>query len=175
MREFTSLEQLQAACGQELGTSEWIRVDQDTIDRFAQATGDFQWIHCDPARAKQDSPYGTTIAHGFLTLALIPRLLGQMIRVPGCRMLLNYGLNRVRFPAAVPSGALVRMRAQLLEVKPLAQAAQLVLKCTFEVQGQRKPACVAEAVFRLYWHLPPEGSRPNSSLSESASAGQNEQ
>jgi acyl dehydratase len=146
-RVFTSTSELSAAVGQELGVSDWLEIDQKRIDLFADATGDHQWIHVDPARAK-DGPFGTTIAHGYLTMSLGPVLLPQVVTVGGFSMALNYGLNKLRFPAPVPVGSKVRLSADLLEVEDVAGGVQVTYRLTFEVDGQDKPACVAEAVYR---------------------------
>ncbi len=152
MRRFRSTRELEQAVGRELGCSPWLEVTQEMIDQFAQATGDRQWIHCDPQRARRESPFGTTVAHGFLTLSLLPRLLEAAFELSGVRLLVNYGLNRVRFPAPVPAGARVRMRCRLAELKPHdQQAVTLTLDCTVEVQGQQKPACVAQWLLRVFW------------------------
>ena len=152
MRRFSSTAELQQAVGEELGCSPWLVVDQAMIDQFAQATGDRQWIHCEPEQARQRSPYGTTVAHGFLTLALLPRLLASAFELSGARMLVNYGLNRVRFPAPVPSGSRVRLRCRLAEVRPHSdEAVTLVLDCTVEVQDQPKIACAAQWLVRVFW------------------------
>ncbi|WP_439280406.1 MaoC family dehydratase [Microbacterium sp. A93] len=144
MQEFT-IDQFRDHVGHELGTSEWITVDQQSIDKFADATGDFQWIHIDPTRAAE-GPFGTTIAHGFLTLALLPQMLGGLYRVTGLAMTINYGLNRVRFPAAVAAGSRVRTVAHLLRVDVVGDRSQSVVRCTIELEGSTKPACVAELV-----------------------------
>ncbi|MGE0610497.1 MAG: MaoC family dehydratase, partial [Pirellulales bacterium] len=142
--------ELKALAGQELGVSNWLEVTQQRIDQFAEATGDRQWIHCDPERAARESPYGSTIAHGFLTLSLGPALFGEIFEIRGLKWAVNYGVNRVRFPAPVAAGVKLRLRLHLLEVSDLSGAAQVTLRQTFEVKGQTKPACVAEAVLRLY-------------------------
>ncbi len=153
MQRFQSTGELQQVVGQELGCSPWVEVSQEMIDQFAQATGDRQWIHCDPQRARRESPFGTTVAHGFLTLSLLPRLLGAAFELSGVRLLVNYGLNRVRFPAPVPAGTYVRMRCRLAELKPHdEQAVTLTIDCTVEVQGQQKPACVAQWLLRVFWN-----------------------
>lgn len=138
--------------GQLIGTSDWMAIDQDRIGQFASATGDHQWIHLDVERAKRDSPFGGPVAHGFLTLSLIPSLLPQILRVEGVRMGVNYGLNRVRFTAPVPAGKRVRMHGTLLDVEPdeSAQTARLTWSITLELEGHPKPACVAE-VLSLYY------------------------
>lgn len=134
--------------GQRIGVSEWVEITQDMVQGFANATGDRQWIHCDPARARDESPYGGAIAHGFLTLSLGPMLAEQVFALAGVRLTLNYGLNRVRFPSAVRVGSRVRMYADLLDLKQVSGGLQVVLKETFEIEGDDKPACVAEVVVR---------------------------
>ena len=155
MRRFATLEELAAQVGQPLADSDWILVDQSRIDAFAEATADRQWIHIDPARAAQ-GPFGETIAHGFLTLSLLPALLADAYAVDNVRMSVNYGLNRVRFPAPVPAGSRVRARVKLLAFEPLAQGAQLTLEATLERDGHAKPVCVAEMVARKYVHDDPQ-------------------
>jgi acyl dehydratase len=149
MRTFEHLAELQALVGQEVAVSDWITVDQQRIDRFADATGDRQWIHVDPVRAAA-GPFGATVAHGFLTLSLLPELSASAIDVRDTRMGVNYGLNRVRFPAPVPSGSLLRGRFRLLAYEPIAGGAQLTMEVTMERQGSDKPVCVAESVARRY-------------------------
>jgi acyl dehydratase len=146
---FASLEDLRAAVGTVVGRSDWLTVDQKRIDLFAEATGDYQWIHVDP-QAAAAGPFGTTIAHGYLTLSLIPALFGDMLRVDGARMGVNYGLNKVRFPAPLPSGSRVRAEATLLEATEVAGGVQLVCAVTVERDGGDKPVCVAETVSRVY-------------------------
>ena len=143
------LRELESRIGEEVGVSPWVEVSQQRIDQFAEATGDFQWIHVDPKRAK-DSPFGTTIAHGFLTLSLLPRLAASALEIGDVRMGVNYGLNRVRFPAPVPSGSRIRARLKLLGYEPLEGGAQLVMEVTMERDGSDKPVCVAETVSRRY-------------------------
>ena len=135
--------------GSEYGPSSWIEVGQDRIDAFAEATGDHQWIHVDPERARS-SPFGGTIAHGYLTLSLAPALLNEIWRVEGMTMGLNYGVNRLRFPAPVPVGSKLRVGARLTAVDDIAGGAQGTIELTFEVEGQDKPGCVAEVVYRYY-------------------------
>ena len=148
MRVFNSVDELAAATGQPIGTSEWLTITQDAVNLFADATGDHQWIHVDPERAA-GGPFGTTIAHGFLTLALLPRMHHDMFRVDGVKMAVNYGLNKVRFPAPVPVGARVRGRAGIADVVDLGDGAyQVTLSTTVEVDGAAKPACVAESIIR---------------------------
>jgi acyl dehydratase len=134
--------------GKEVGVSEWKLVTQEEVDLFAQATGDRQWIHTDPERAKTESPYQRTIAHGYFTLSLAPMLRAQIVDVEKKRMTINYGLNKLRFPAPLPVGGEVRMRARLDQVEDIAGGVQTTWTLTFEVAGQDKPACVAEAIYR---------------------------
>ncbi len=143
------LDDLAARVGTELGTSDPVLVSQDRIDAFAGATGAHQWIHTDPARAAS-GPFGGTIAHGYLTLSLAPALLEQVLRVEGVQMGVNYGANRVRFPAPVPVGSELVMSATLADVEEIAGGAQVVLGLTFTVRGATKPSCVAEVVYRFY-------------------------
>jgi acyl dehydratase len=145
-----TLEQLGALVGTELGLSDWLPITQERIDQFADATNDHQWIHVDAERARRESPYGTTIAHGFLTLSLLSHLVGQAVRIEGARMAINYGLNRVRFPAPVPVGAHIRARVTLQALEPFAGGLQSVLGVVVEVQGSEKPCCVAEWLTRRY-------------------------
>ena len=150
---FENLDALRAAVGRHLGHSDWLEVTQDRIDLFADATGDHQWIHVDPEKAAA-GPFGTTIAHGYLTLSLLP-LLGQhqqgiQLDLPA-RMRVNYGLNRVRFPAPVRVGKRIRLRSTLLSVEPVGDGVyQLVYRQTVEIEDEAKPAMVAETVSRLY-------------------------
>ena len=136
--------------GQELGPSDWLVVDQERIDTFARATDDQQWIHTDPERAK-DGPFGTTIAHGYLTLALVVPLFAQLLDVEDVTTKLNYGLGKVRFPSPVPNGSRVRLTATVAEVTVLpGGGVQLAFDAVVHVDGQSKPACVAQPVFRFY-------------------------
>ncbi|MCP2325303.1 acyl dehydratase [Hamadaea flava] len=144
-----TLDDLRKAAGSVLGHSDWLTVDQERIDRFAEATGDSQWIHVDPERAAA-GPFGTTIAHGYLTLSLLPVLVGPLVRVDGVRMAVNYGLNKVRFPAPLPVNSRVRAEVKLVEVTDVAGGAQLVSVVTVEREGGDKPVCVAETVTRVY-------------------------
>ena len=142
------IEQFHDLVGQHLGYSEWHRIEQAQINLFAEATGDHQWIHVDPERAAK-GPFGKTIAHGFMTLALLPRLQHQMYTVNGIKLAINYGLNKVRFPAPVPVGSRVRAQSSLVGVEDLGNgAAQATVSTTVEVEGSDKPACVAESVVR---------------------------
>ena len=143
------LDELKGLVGQELGVSDWHEVTQDEVDAFADATGDHQWIHVDAERAAK-GPFGTTIAHGFLTLSLLPRLAESAIKVDDVRMGVNYGLNRVRFPAPVPSGSRIRARMKLLGYEAIDGGAQLVMEVTMEREGSDKPVCVAESLSRRY-------------------------
>jgi acyl dehydratase len=149
MRHFERLQDLQALVGQEIGLSDWVTVDQQRIDRFAEATGDRQWIHVDPAKAAQ-GPFGRTIAHGFLTLSLLPELFAHAFAVRDVRMGVNYGLNKVRFTAPVPSGGRVRGRFVLREYLPIEGGAQLTVEAAIELEGSAKPACIAESISRRY-------------------------
>jgi len=150
-RVINGLEELKSLVGQSLGTSPWLEITQDRVNAFAEATGDTQWIHCDPERARRDSPYGTTIAHGFLTLSLIPLLAQQVFTIQGARMGVNYGLNRVRFPNAVKVGSRIRMTIELTHWKEIQGVIQLTYSNSFEVEGEDKPCCVAESVARVYF------------------------
>src|SRR5215208_3283106 len=143
MTTITGLDQLKDAEGQELGTSDWHEVTQKDIDTFADVTGDHQWIHVDPERAK-DTPFGGTIAHGYYTLSLAPSLGAEVMAFAGFAFALNYGLNRVRFPAPLPVGSSVRMSAKVKELQDIPGGAQMTLELTFEREGGEKPVCVAE-------------------------------
>jgi acyl dehydratase len=148
------LADLERRVGTEVHVSDWLEVDQARIDLFAEATGDHQWIHVDVERATRDSPYGAPIAHGFLTLSLLPMLTssgGAVPRYPGVKLSVNYGLDRVRFPAPVKVGSRIRARTTLKAVSEVTGALQLVREVTVEVEGGAKPVCVAEAVGRLYF------------------------
>ena len=147
-RVLKSIDNLKPLAGGELGTSDWLTITQERIDAFAQATGDRQWIHCNPDRAAAESPFGATIAHGFLTLSLGPSLMDELFRIEGARLAINYGLNRVRYPAAVRVGSRLRLRLRLLDVQDIPDGIQATFQQTFEVDGQDKPVCVAEAVLR---------------------------
>lgn len=134
--------------GQEIAVSDWLTIDQSRIDAFAEATGDRQWIHVDPERARRDSPYGTTVAHGFLTLSLLAPFVQQCLRPESVRMGLNYGFERVRFPAPVPPGSRLRARFVLLRIEDIPGGVQLCWRATVEIEGGDKPACVAEMLAR---------------------------
>jgi acyl dehydratase len=144
-----TLDELAALVGQDLGTSAWVEIDQARIDLFADATGDHQWIHTDPERAK-DGPFGTTIAHGYLTLALIIPMWTEILDVRSVRTKVNYGLGKVRFPAPVPVGAKIRAHATLTNVEQIPGGIQGTVDLTVEIDGNPKPACVAQPIFRFY-------------------------
>jgi len=148
MRAFYSAAELQRAVGETIGPGEPYQVDQARIQAFADATDDHQWIHLDAGRAA-DGPFGTTVAHGYLTLSLLPRLMSSLYRVAGVTMAVNYGLNRVRFPAPLPSGASVRATAVLSEISQVPGGVQVVTAVTITAEGAAKPCCVAETVSRL--------------------------
>jgi acyl dehydratase len=150
MRAIAHLADLAALAGEVLDTGDWVEVDQARIDGFAQATGDLQWIHVDPVRAAA-GPFGMTVAHGFLTLSLLPQLFASALQIGDVRMGLNYGLNRVRFPAPVPVGSRLRAECRLLSYEPIEGGAQLVTQVTVEREGGAKPACVAEWVTRHFY------------------------
>jgi acyl dehydratase len=142
---------LQPLVGQEVGTSDWFEVSQPLIDKFAEVTCDPQWIHIDPARARAESPYGTTIAHGFLTMSLLSHLHRQAVEVRGdFSRVINYGFNRVRFPAAVPAGARIRVHSTLHAVEEIEGGVQCTWDLSVEIEGQSKPALVAQWLGRLY-------------------------
>ena len=136
--------------GRELAVSDWLEVTQDRIQQFAEATGDRQWIHTDAVRARKESPYGSTIAHGFLTLSLISHMMEQAVRVQGVRLAVNYGLNRVRFPAPVRESSQIRGRFHLHSVKDVSGGVEAAYGVTVEVEGEQKPCCVAEWIVRYY-------------------------
>jgi acyl dehydratase len=144
-----SIDQFPSLEGKHLGYSEWVVVDQARIDLFADATGDHQWIHVDPAAAAK-GPFGGTIAHGYLTLSLAPALLSQIMTVKGLRFGVNYGCNKVRFPSPVPVGSAVRLGATVSAVEEVGDSLQVTLDLTLEVRDQPKPACAAQVVYRYY-------------------------
>jgi len=150
MKVITSIDDAVAAVGQELGVSDWQEIDQKRINDFADATGDHQWIHIDADRAKNESPYGTTIAHGFLTLSMIPALTKDNYRVENAKMAINYGLNKVRFIAAVPSGGRIRARSELVDATKVDDnTVNMTVKNTIELEGSAKPAAIAETIVRV--------------------------
>ena len=149
------LTELQSNIGEEVHLSDWETVTQQMIDTFADATGDHQWIHVDPVRAAAESPYGGTIAHGYLTLSLYPKLRGLMSGgtpiFPGTRNIINYGLNKLRFPNAVRAGSEIRARCTLESAEEVKGSIQVIEKLVIEIKGETRPACVAEAIVRLYF------------------------
>jgi acyl dehydratase len=152
VRVISSIEEAVEAVGQELGVSQWVAVDQDRINAFAHATGDRQWIHVDVERARTESPYGTTIAHGFLTLSLIPALSKENYRIDNAKMGINYGLNRVRFMAPVPAGGRIRLRSELVDAAKVGDTTvDLTVRQTVELDGSTKPAAVAEVIARMVY------------------------
>ena len=144
------IEGMQALVGQHLGYSDWVEITQERVNQFADATGDHQWIHVDPERAKKESPFGGPIAHGYLTLSLIPSLLPQIVEIEGFRMGVNYGTEKVRFPAPVPVGSRVRAGATLASATPFDGGIAMNMDVTVEVEGGSKPAMVATSVTRRY-------------------------
>jgi acyl dehydratase len=149
-RTIEGIEGLKAAVGEHLGYSPWIVVTQEKVNQFAEATGDHQWIHVDVERAKAESPFGGPIAHGYLTLSLLPAMMPQIVTTTGFKMGVNYGTNRVRFMSPVPVGSNLRLGAKLLSADEIPGGVQVVYEMTFEVEGNPKPACVAEIVLRSY-------------------------
>ena len=149
MKTFETLADLAACAGQEVAVSDWHTVTQQHINQFADATGDHQWIHVDPERAKA-GPFGTTIAHGYLTLSLLAGFFDRTIRVANVRMGINYGLNKVRFPSPVPVNSRVRARMHLIAVEPVEGGSQLSWQVTMEREGSDKPCCVADSIARYY-------------------------
>jgi acyl dehydratase len=150
------LDTLRGQVGSEIAVGEWLPIDQERIDAFAAATGDMQWIHVNPERASRESPYGTTVAHGFLTLSLLPFLTGSNTpdylarHFPGMRLRVNYGLNRLRFPAPVRCGARIRARTALKDVTQLERGLEVTYLFTVEIEGESKPALVAEQLVRVF-------------------------
>ncbi len=150
MRVFDTMAQMKSCVGQEIAVSDWLEMTQDRVNVFADATGDHQWIHIDPERAK-NGPFGAPIAHGFLTLSLIPYFFEKALSTPSVKMGVNYGLNRVRFMAPVKVGAKIRARIKLLSWEDLPNnGAQVVSEVSIEIEGSDKPACVAETIARRY-------------------------
>ena len=145
-----SYDEVAGLAGQEIGVSEWVEIAQERIDMFAEATGDHQWIHVDVERAKTEMPGGKTIAHGYLTLSLIPMLGAQILRITGVSRGINYGSNKLRFTNTVPVGSKVRARQKLISVEPRAGGLQMVNEMTIEIEGQDRPACVAETISLIY-------------------------
>ena len=149
MRSFETIAELKDLLGQEIGVSDWIAVTQERIQLFADATNDHQWIHVDVERAKS-GPFGATIAHGFFTLSLLPEMAASAFTVREARMGVNYGLNKVRFPAQVPSGSRLRGHFKLVGYEPLEGGAQITVQVTMEREGSDKPVCIAESLSRRY-------------------------
>ncbi len=150
MRHIASLAELKNLIGQEVAVSDWLEIDQARINLFAQASGDHQWIHIDAERCRSESPYGVPVAHGFLTLSLLPILLQGSIALPPCKLAVNYGLNKVRFPAAVQVGQRIRARMLLQTVEDIAGGVQMIWEVTVDGVGLEKPVCVAELIVRHY-------------------------
>ena len=150
------VEQLRPQFGMEIAVGDWLTIDQQRIDRFAEVTGDLQWIHTDPERAANESPYGRTVAHGFLTLALLPFLTASNSpeylaeHFPGMRMRVNYGLNRIRYPHPVLAGDRIRARTVLVEARPVGDGVEVVYNFSIEIDGQEKPGLVAQQLVRVY-------------------------
>jgi len=149
VKSYQNVEELKSLVGSQIGVSDWLTVDQNRIDQFAAVTGDDQWIHVDPKRAAAGM-FGTTVAHGFLTLSLLPFFIRSSHKINGARMSVNYGLNRVRFPAPVPVDSRLRAHFKLLSFEPIEGGVQLTTEVSIEREGQSKPVCVAESVGRLY-------------------------
>ena len=149
MKLVVNLSELESAVGKRLGPTGWLRLEQSRIDQFADATDDHQWIHVDVQRAKQ-GPFGGTIAHGYLTLALVNKFLPELIEVQGAAMGVNYGCGKVRFPAPAPAGSRIRGLGEVMEVTPVKGGRQLIVRVTVELEGQERPACVAETISRFY-------------------------
>lgn len=145
-----SYDDVEGLAGQEMGVSEWVQIDQDRIGKFAEATGDHQWIHVDVARAATEMPGGKTIAHGYLTLSLIPMLGAQILRIAGVSRGINYGCNKVRFTNMVPVGSRVRGRQKLVSVEQRGGGLQMINEMTIEIEGQERPACIAETISMIY-------------------------
>ena len=146
----TTIAELPGLAGTQLGTSEWLEVTQERVDTFADATGDHQWIHVDVERATAESPFGGPIAHGYLTLALLIPMWAEVLTVTDQTMGVNYGLNKVRFPAPVPVGSRIRLVATLKDVEQIAGGVQMTISAVIEREGAEKPVCIAEPVFRAY-------------------------
>jgi acyl dehydratase len=144
------LDELKKLKGKELGVSDWLEVTQEAINQFAESTHDHQWIHIDVERCKKESPWGQTIAHGYYTLSLAPFMLGQILSVEGVQMGINYGIDKLRFPSPVKVGKKVRAKAELIDVTDVANGVQGTIRMTFEVEGEPKPACVAEVIYRYF-------------------------
>ena len=151
MRKFATVADLQADVGKEIAVSDWMMISQERVNQFAEATDDPQWIHVDIERAKRESPFGGTIAHGYMTLSLIPALFEAVVDLPPGKMSINYGLNKVRFPSPMLVGGRLRGRFKLLAVEPMDGCVQSIWQMTIEREGSDKPVCVAESVLRKYF------------------------
>ncbi len=151
MRTFATVAALQAEVGNEIAISEWMTISQERVNLFADATDDHQWIHVDPERAQRESPFGGTIAHGYMTLSLIPTLFESVVELPPGKMSINYGLNKVRFPSPMLVGGRLRGRFKLMTVEPMEGCVQSIWLMTVELEGSDKPVCVAESVLRKYF------------------------
>jgi len=149
-RKIKSLEDAQALEGQEIGVSDWILVDQDRINLFARATDDYQWLHVDTERAGRELPTGSTIAHGYLLISLLPALTGELVQFEGLERIINYGLNKVRFKSMVPVNSRVRVRAIAKSVRKRAGSLQVIQENRLEVEGQSRPVCIAETIAMYY-------------------------
>ena len=150
MREIATLAELRELVGQEVAVSDWVEITQQRVQQFADATGDHQWIHIDVERSKRESPYGGTVAHGYLTLSLLPMLMQNAVQMTDVKMAVNYGLNKVRFPAPVPVDSRLRARMTLMAIEDIPGGAQVTWLVTIEREGSDKPVCVAESVSRRY-------------------------
>jgi acyl dehydratase len=150
MRSFATLAEMRAEVGREVAVSEWVEISQQRIALFADATDDHQWIHVDAERAARESPYGGTVAHGFLTLSMLPALLVKALHMVDMKMGLNYGLNKVRFPAPVPAGSRIRLRLKIAAIDAIEGGAQIEWHMTVECEGSDKPVCVAEFLMRRH-------------------------
>ena len=151
MRRFTSVEDMESEVGKEVAVSDWLVLTQERVQQFSEATDDPHWIHVDVERAKRESPFGGTVAHGFLTLSLLPKFIEQVIDMPPGKMSINYGLNKVRFPAPMPVGRKIRGRFTLLSIERIEGGVQSIWQVTMECDGGDKPVCVAESVLRRYF------------------------
>ena len=150
MRHIASIEELRTLVGQEVAVTDWLTISQERVNLFAEATGDHQWIHLDVDRSRKESPYGTTIVHGFLTLSLLPLIMQSAVSMPEAKLSVNYGLNKVRFPAPVPVGSRVRGRLYLKEIEDIDGGTQITWAVTIERDGGDKPVCIAESIARHY-------------------------
>jgi acyl dehydratase len=150
MRDIASLEEMRALVGTEVAVSDWVAITQERVNQFAVATNDHQWIHVDEERSRRESPFGATIAHGFLTLSLVPAMLESALRMVDMKMGLNYGLNKVRFPSPVPVGSRLRARMSIESIEDIEGGAQVAWGVVIEREGSAKPVCVAEFLMRRY-------------------------